>query len=83
VRQADCVGRPMLHMSNRREFITLLGGAVAAWPIAAWAQQQAMPVVGFLSPLAPGSGGHLHEVFRGGSPKAATSMARMSQSTIA
>ena len=51
---------------RRREFITLLSSAAAAWPLVARAQQPTVPVIGFPRPTKAEQSGHLLAAFRQG-----------------
>jgi putative ABC transport system substrate-binding protein len=56
----------MIVAIKRREFITLLGGAAVAWPLAARAQQPTMPLVGYVRSGARTASAHLEAAFRQG-----------------
>ena len=49
---------------RRREFVTLLGGAVVAWPLAAGARQAAIPVLGYLGAVSTDTAGMIRRGLR-------------------
>src|SRR5262249_49268546 len=51
---------------RRREFIRVIGGAAAAWPVAARAQQPVVPTIGYLSTRSPGEAKYVTDAFAQG-----------------
>jgi putative ABC transport system substrate-binding protein len=66
MRRTDCEGEALVSGIRRRDFVILLGGGTAAWPLAAAAQQPAVPVIGFLSNLSRERGDYRLVAFREG-----------------
>ena len=65
MRRTDCEGGALVSGIRRRDFVILLGGGAAAWPLAAHAQQR-MPVVGLLHYGSPNTFAHIAEAVRRG-----------------